>query len=545
MEKAPQTLPDEVEALHAALAAAQSRVRELEAKAGRAQDLEQQVSSLIKGNAELHKHNTYLATLNAKLEAQVARLQRLKFGALSEKLSPEQLQLAFEDIEQTIAELKAEREKASPAEKKKATDKRRETRPSLPDDLPEVEVVIEPEAKACPCCAGGLHRIGEDSSRRLDRVPAQYRVLITRRPKYACRACEDVVIQAPAPARLIEGGLPTEALVADVVVKKYADHVPIYRQIQGMAREGLVLHRSVLTSWVGRSALELRPIVFQMSKELFERERLFVDETVIPVLDPGRGRTRTGYFWGIASDDRGWGGTAPPGVVFTYAPGRGKSHAAKLLKDFVGVVQCDGYGVYKSLAADRGNALALAHCWAHARRELLDLDKSGPGPIASEALRRISQFYAIEAEIRGCPPHERLAARQARTRPLVQAMELWLAEKLDEIYGGSELAKRLRYIQNHWAGLTRFLDDGRIELDNNAIERAMRPIALNRKNSLFAGSDSGAEHWAVMASIIESCKLNGVNPQAYMTDVLTRLVNLWPNSRISELTPWAWKAGAV
>ena len=284
-----------------------------------------------------------------------------------------------------------------------------------------------------------------------------------------------------------------------------------------------------------------------MREELLRSGRLFVDETRAPVLDPGRGRTKTGYFWALARDDRGCNGSDPPAVVYSYAPGRGADHAIALLKGFAGILQTDGYAAYKTLVeADRArDAIALAHCWAHARRRFFELAKGGSAPIAEEALRRIAKLYAIEAEIRGQDADTRKAARQAHSRPLAQDLKLWLEAKLATVASRSPLAEAVRYALARWDGLTRFLGDGRIELDTNPVERSIRPIALNRKNALFAGSDEGAENWAVLATLIECCKLHGVNPTAYLTDVLTRLVNGHLESRLGELTPWRWQAAAT
>jgi transposase len=409
-----------------------------------------------------------------------------------------------------------------------------------------LEVVIEPLSTSCPCCAGPMHAIGEDVSRRLDVVPAQYRIVVTRRRKYACRGCEGTVVQAPAPPRLIEGGLPTERLVAQVLVDKYADHCPLYRQVQGFARHGIELDRSTLAFWTGYAAAELKPLWRWMRDELLGSSRLFVDETRAPVLDPGRGRTKTGYFWAIVRDDRGCGGSNPTAVVYTYAPGRGADHAIALLKGFSGILQTDGYGAYKTLVeADRPRgAIALAYCWAHARRRFFELAKGGAAPIASQALQRIAGLYAVEAGIRGQAAETRKAARQQRSRPLALDLKLWLEARLTTVSGRSPIAEAIRYALSRWEGLTRFLDDGHIEIDSNPVEQTIRPIALNRKNALFAGSDEGAEHWAVLATLIECCKLHGVNPNAYLADVLTRLVGGHLERRLGELTPWAWKAAA-
>jgi hypothetical protein len=354
------------------------------------------------------------------------------------------------------------------------------------------------------------------------------------------------VVQAPASARLIEGGLPTERMVAHVLVAKYADHTPLYRQCQILARQGIEIDRATLAFWVGYAAAEVKPLWRLMRDELLCSTKLFVDETTAPVLDPGRGRTKTGYLWVIARDDRPWQGGAPPAVVYSYAPGRGAGHAVALLKDFTGVLQTDGYTAYRSLADPKRNSrpVSLAYCWAHCRRRFFELAKSAPAPIASEALKRIAELYEIEADIRGKSAEERRAVRQQKAEPLVEALKTWLEKTLVQVPGRSNIAKAIRYALKQWEGLIRFLDDGRIEIDSNTVERAMRPVALTRKNALFAGSDEGAENWAMLASLIETCKLHGVNPEAYFTDVLTKLVNNWPNSRIAELLPWAWTAEA-
>jgi transposase len=517
MNTAAETLPNDVAVL---------RLMLLEARAERDAERDQ---------------NTRLAAQNDRLRHLLRQLQRLQFGRRSEKLDPDQLNLALEDLEQAIAEVEAEQEKADPALKRARAEKRSTERGSLPEHLPRVEVVIEPNDTVCPCCGDAMQIIGEDRAQRLDRVPAQYQVIVTRRPKYACRQCQEGVVQAPAPARLIEGGLPTERLVAHVLVTKYADHTPLYRQCQIMARQGIAVDRSVLAFWVGYAAAEVKPLWQLMREELLRSTKLFADETTAPVLDPGRGRTKKGYFWALARDDRPWRGDAPPAVVYSYAPGRSGEIAAALLKGYSGVLQTDGYTAYSKLAdPKRGGSLQQAFCWAHWRRQWFDLAKSPPAPIATEALERIAALYRIEAEIRGTSADERRAARQERSRPLTMALKAWLEKMLAQLPGSSTPAQIIRYGLSRWDGFTLFLDDGRVEIDSNTVERSIRPIVLTRKNALFAGSNEGAENWAVLASLIETCKLHGVNPEAYFTDVLTKLVNNWPNNRLVELLPWAW-----
>lgn len=476
-----------------------------------------------------------------RLRQLLRQLQRAQFGRRSEKLDPEQLQLALEDIEQAIAGTAAADDRKDPVGAGTRADKRRASRGSLPGHLPHIDVTIAPEDTHCPCCGAPMHVIGEETSKRLDVVPAQFRVIVTHRPKYACRSCTDGVVQAPAPERLIKGGLPTEAMVAHVLVAKYAWHLPLYRQAQMLLAQGIEIKRSVLAFWVGYAAAELQPLWLRLRESVLGAGKIAVDETTAPVLDPGRGRTKKGFFWAIARDDRPWGGTDPPAVVYTYAPGRGAVHALKLLDGYRGIVQCDGYAAYKTIAnAAPGEAITLAFCWAHLRRRFFDLAEDGLTPIASEALVRIAELYAIEKTIRGRGAEERRAARQERSMPLVLALKDWFEQQLTRVSTKAPVAEHIRYALNHWDGLSRFLDDGRIELDTNIVERSIRPLVLNRKNALFAGHDHGAENWACIASLIECCKLSGVDPQAYLADVLTRLVNLWPASRLDELLPWAW-----
>lgn len=522
MDIPPETLPDDPVELRAVTLAMRGELLHTREELAAARAAEQR-----------------LTEQNVRLEHLLNQLRRMQFGKRSEKLDPDQMSLALEDVEQAVAQVAAEEEKTDPAAKTARTAKRRKDRGSLPPHLPRIDVTIEPDSTACPCCGGAMHAIGEDQSQRLDVIPAQYRVIVTHRPKYACRSCEGKVVQAAAPARLIEGGLPTEAVVANVLVAKYADHMPLYRQAQMLARQGIEIDRSTLAFWVGYAAAELKPLWEAMREDLLASTKIFIDETTAPVLDPGRGRTKTGYFWAIARDDRPWSGSDPPAVVYTYAPGRGAKHANTLLAKFSGVLQADGYRVYKTFAL-KHEAVTVAHCWAHVRRAYFDVAK--PSPIAEDALKRIAALYAIEAEIRGQTAEQRKAARQEKTKPLAEALKAWCQARLAEVSGKSPIAAAIRYTLNQWDGLVRFIDDGRIEIDSNTIERSMRPIALSRKNALFAGSDEGGENWALLASLIESCKLNAVNPTDYLTDVLTKLVNNWPNSHLAELTPWAWAA---
>jgi transposase len=428
-----------------------------------------------------------------RLRHLLRQLQRAQFGRRSEKLDPDQLLLAIEDTEQVIASNEAVSDKIDPAAAKARADKRHSNRGALPTHLPRLDVTIEPEDTNCPCCRSPMHRIGEETSERLDVIPAQYRVIVTHRPKYACRSCEQAVSQAPAPERLIKGGLPTEAMVAHTLVSKYAWHLPLYRQAQILHSQGIDIQRATLAFWVGYAAAELTPVYLRMRELILGSTKIAVDETVAPVLDPGRGQTKKGYFWAIARDDRPWCGRDPPAVAYTYAPGRGAVHALKLLDGYRGVVQCDGYAAYKAITGKAGGeSITLAFCWAHLRRQFYDIAKEGHAPVASEALERIAKPYVIEKTMRGRSAEERRIVRQERSKPLVLELKSWFEHQLTRLSGKSETAEAIRYALHHWEGLTRFLDDGRIELDTNIVERSIRPIVLNRKNALFAGHDEGA-----------------------------------------------------
>jgi len=477
-----------------------------------------------------------LIAQNDRLRHLLRKAQHARFGKKSEqlgKLPVDQLNLTLEDLEQAAAKDEAVAEKKT----KTPRAKRQPNRGALPAHLPRIHETITPHDTSCPCCKAPMHMIGETTAQRLDVIPAQFRVIVTHRPKFACRTCAGTLVEAPAPEHLIRSGIPTEAMVAYVLVAKYGWHLPLYRQARMLLAQGLKLDRSTLAFWVGYAAAELLPLYERLRTLLLASPKLAVDETPVPVLDPGRGRTKTGYFWTMARDDRPWCGSDPPAVVYTYAPGRGGEYGRRLLETYRGIVQCDGYAAYKSLSPNR---IVLAFCWAHLRRRFFDIAKDGNAPIASEALTRIAALYAIEAEIRGMPAEERRAVRNERSAPLVHALRAWLETQLSRVSTKSTIAQAIRYGLNHWGGLIGFLDDGRIELDTNIVERSMKPQALTRKNALFAGHDDGAESWAILASLIETAKLHELDPQAYLADVLSKLVNLWPNDRLDELMPWAW-----
>src|SRR4051795_2951770 len=480
-----------------------------------------------------------------KLRLLIRQLQRGQFGRRSERLDPDQLQLGLEDLEQAVAAAEAAQEAASKSSDTPRPPRvRRRNLGALPAHLPRIEVLLDVEDKSCPCCGGTLHAIGEDTSEMLDIVPAQLRVRVIRRPRYACRACEEAVVQAPAPERPVTGGMATEALLAHVLVAKYGDFLPLYRQAGIFARQGIELDRSTLCDWVGRACWWLEPLWQLLRRHVMSSTRIFADDTRLPVLDPGRGRTKTGCLWGYAIDDRPWNGSTPPAVVYLYAEDRKGEHPAAHLAGFQGVLQVDGYSGFKSLLAGRPpDQIKLAFCWAHCRRGFYEIHQSTGSPLAAEALRRIGELYKVEAEIRGRSAEERRTLRQERSKPIVEALHAWLTVQLERVSGRSTLAEAIRYALRHWPGLVLFLEDGRIELDTNVIERAIRPIALGRKNALFAGSDGGACHWAIVASLVATAKLNGVEPLAWLTDVLERMVSGRTKAHeLARLLPWAWKA---
>jgi transposase len=467
-----------------------------------------------------------------KLRLIIRQLQRGQFGRRSERLDPDQLQLGLEELDADIARAEATR---SIRDAQEITGD--ETR-GLPEHLPREEVVLEVEATACPSCGGALHAIGESISEMLDWVPAALRVRRIRRPKYGCRAC-GTIHQAAAPERLIAKGMATPALVAHVLVSKYCDHTPLYRQAQIFARHGVELERSTLANWVGGACWWLEPLHERLAANLFASSKIFADDTPIPVLDPGRGRTKTGRLWVYTRDDRPWAGPDPPAAIYFYSPDRKAERPAAHLQSFRGILQVDGYAGFERLTA--AGAIVLAACWAHVRRKFYELQEAMGSPIAAEALRRIAELYAIEERINGLPAGQRQLVRAREARPIVMAMKPWLEKELDRIPPNGTLAEAIRYALARWPALCRFLEDGRIELDNNPVERAIRPVALGRKNHLFAGSDGGGHRWAVISSLVTSAKLNKIEPYAYLKDVLESMAAGHPANLLDDLLPWNWR----
>jgi transposase len=500
--------------------------------------------------AEKDAFITELKELIEKLEGQVLDYRRTKFGPKSEKLDPTQMELALEDLETAIAETQAQiafvedKIAASAVDPEKAVPRKERKARALPEHLPRVERVIEPDSIACPCGCGDMVKIGEDKTERLDQIPACYQVIVTIRPKYACPKGRTGVVQAKAPAHLLEGSWPTEALLAQIAVSKHSEHMPLNRQAAVMARHGVPIDRSVLADWMGRTGALIAPVVDHMAIVLKRASsRLYVDETTAPVLDPGRGQTKTGYLWAILRDDRGWNGSAPAGVVFHYRPGRKGEYAAEILNGFNGTIQVDAYGGYSHLATlDRtgGDPLKLAFCWAHGRRKLIKAKPKKGSPIVDEALLRIAALYKIEDGIRGHDRDHRRNIRQHLSRPLVDEFFTWLAAQAARVSRKSDLGVAMAYMLRRQDGFRLFLDDGCVDIDSNLVENAIRSPAMNRRNALFAGHDEGGRNWARFASLIGSCKMNGVEPYAYLRDLFISLANGHLAKDIDALMPWAY-----
>lgn len=466
-----------------------------------------------------------------KLKLQLARLRRMHFGRSSEQLDQHiaQLELSLEELEASEAVLAA----VGAPKSTSAAPKQQPIRRPLPEHLAREEITHTVSC-TCPACGGELRRLGEDVSEILEQVPARFKVIRHVRPKMSCVRCQTIV-QAPAPARAIERGVAGPGLLAHVLVSKYCDHLPLYRQAQIYAREGVDLDRSTLADWVGAISALLTPLLEALAGHVMSAATLHADDTPVPVLAPGTGKTKTGRLWTYVRDERPWAGKGPPGVLFRYSPDRKGEHPRAHLRRFSGVLQADGYAGFDQLY--QPGRLVEAACWAHVRRKFFDIHAAAASPIAAEALERIGALYAIETDIRGQAPEQRCALRQARAGPLLDELHAWLSANLTKLSKKSELAVAIRYALSRWRALLCYRDDGRVEIDNNAAERALRTVALGRKNYLFAGADSGGERAAAIYSLIGTAKLNELDPQAYLRFVLERIAE-HPINRIDELLPW-------
>ncbi|MGB3503985.1 MAG: IS66 family transposase [Xanthobacteraceae bacterium] len=527
-------LPDDVDALKAMILAMDAQRTRVETR-----------------NAELEQRNTHLEAVTKAADERIARLtatikvlERSRFGRRSEwlgadALSEEQYALVFDEIATGVAAIRAQLAKAAGPSKNPRAPRPRK---SFADHLERVEIVIEPEV---PAGCEGLERvlIGEDVSERLDVTPARFRVIVTRRPKYVYKGW-DGVAQAAAPARIIESGIPTEALLAQIAVAKYADGLPLYRQEAIYARDKVEIDRALMAQWMGRIGFELEPLADHLLRRIKQGERVFADETTLPTLAPGSGTAKTAYLWAYVRDDRPFGGSDPPMVAYRFEDSRAGACVARHLDGYRGILQVDGYTGYRRLArTDQGNdGVTLAACWSHVRRKFYERHVADQSAIASHTIALMAPLWTIEADVRGRDPATRMKTRQGKSAPIVaELFALWETE-LPKLSGKSKLAEAIRYAISRRGALERFLADGRIEIDSNTVERAIRPQTITRKNSLFAGSDGGGRTWATIATMLATARMNQVDPLAWLTHTLERIAHGWPNSRIDELMPWNYQS---
>jgi transposase len=494
----------------------------------------------------------YAKTLQIEnLKAQLAVLRRSRYGRSSEKLDQEieQLELLLGELEEGVAEgrTRAEQVAKSPAAPRR--DKRKGHTPHgrkpLPEHLPREEI-IHPPASSCTCCGGTvLRKVGTHRTEVLEYVPSSFKVTVHLRDVVSCRLCE-TIMQAPLPSFPIERGRPGPGLLAHVIVGKYADGLPLHRQTGIYEREGVDLDRSTMADWVGTTAALLRPLVEAIGHHVRSGPVLHADDTPMKVLAPGHGKTKTGRLWVAVRDERPWSGPAPPAAFYRYSRDRKGENAEALLGGCRGFLHADGYGGFGTLYVSDPKTnlprLTEVACWSHARRKIYEFYESTKSPLAKEVLERIAPLFEIESRIKGQTPERRLVARQAEAVPLLSELKGLMDNVLNQISGAGTLAKAIRYATSRWPALTRYTTDGRLEMTNNAAERAMRPLAMTRKNFVFLGSDAGGDRAAAMFTILESCKMLGINPEAYLRDVLSRIAD-HPINRIGELLPWRWKSG--
>ena len=483
------------------------------------------------------QHERYTAALSSRaseierLKLLVEKLKHMLFGRKSEKVlrQIEQLELQIEDLE--VASVVDETQAIAPAERLAPA---KPFRRALPEHLPREVHTHMPEHEACPDCGKRLRPLGEDVAEMLEYVRACFKVIRHVRPKLSCEAC-DRIVQAPAPSRPIDRGMAGPGLLAHVLVSKYADHTPLYRQSEIYAREGVDLDRSTLAGWVGATSELLAPLVQAVRDHVLAASKLHADDTPVPVLAPGTGKTKTGRLWTYVRDDRPSGSADAPAVWFAYSPDRKGERPREHLKLYRGALQADAYAGFHHLY--EGGTIFEVACWAHARRKFHEIHLAHASPTTSEAIERIATLYAIEKEIRGSTPEVRRTVRQARAKPLLDSMHTWLEATLAKLSPKSDTAAAIRYALSRWRALTRYVDDGQLEIDNNAAERALRVVALGRKNYLFAGSNAGGERAAAIYSLLGSAKLNGLDPELYLHHILDRIAD-HPVNKINDLLPW-------
>jgi len=512
MPSHPTSLPDDIDALKALL---QQRDGEIAQLRGTVSTLEQ---ALNVRSLEIEQ-----------LKLQLAKLKRLQFGRKSEKLDRqiEQLETRLEDL--VAEEGAAEEKQAAPN-----VARQKSPRQPLPEHLPREEHVIEPSEPACPQCGGHLKPLGEEVSEQLDIIASAFKVIRHVRRKKACASC-DCILQSPAPSRPIDRGIAAPGLLAHILVSKFADHQPLYRQAVIYERQGVELDRSTMARWVGACGALMAPLVDALRQYVLAPGKVHADDTPMPVLAPGNGQTKTGRLWVYVRDDRNAGATTPAATWFAYSPNRQGQHPQAHLAGFQGVLQADAFPGYNEVFAD--GLVKEAACMAHARRKIHDLHARRATETTTEALRRIGELYAIEAQIRGRPPNEREQVRQAQSRPLLDSLEIWLRQRLLTLSTQSDTTKAINYMLNQWQALTYYCEDGRVEIDNNIAENALRGCCLGRKNFLFMGADSGGKRAAAMYSLIGTCRLNDIDPEAYLHHVLTHIAD-HPVNRIDDLLPW-------
>jgi transposase len=508
---------------------------------------------LAEREAELAAARAELTGARLRIEqykAQLAQLRRMQFGRSSEKLDTqiEQLELMLEDLEEGGAVLPPSAVHRAPGQP--CHERRQPVRRPLPAHLPREEIEHHP-ASICPGC-GGTHfsRIGEDVTEVLEKVPTRFKVIRHIRPKLSCRSCERIV-QVSAPDLPIEKGRPGPGLVANVVVGKYLDGLPLYRQSAILAREGIEIERATLADWVGHVAWWVAPLAEMIAGQVIAAPVIHTDDTPIAVLAPGNGKTRTGRLWAYVVDERPWQGSRAPAAYYRFSPDRRGERPRDHLARFDGVIQADAFSGYEALtrSAERSGRgpprLIHAACWAHARRKFYDVFEATKSPIADEALKRIGELYAIEVEITGQTAEARLAARQDCARPILDALRDWLTAQRRRLSAKNALARAIQYSLSRWPALTYYANDGRLAIDNNVAERALRGIAITRKNFLFLGSEAGGERAAILYTVLESAKLNGLDPEGYLADIIDRMAGGHPINRLAELLPWNWSRPAA